>query len=55
MWSPIPCLNNLVASHGTQKCCSVRFLSPKEVLAKSPEMVWDATCNWEYNENQDSD
>jgi hypothetical protein len=28
--------DKLVASHGTQKCCSVRFLWPEEELAKSP-------------------
>jgi hypothetical protein len=36
MWSPIPCLNNLAASHGTQKCFYVRILFPEEELAKSP-------------------
>jgi hypothetical protein len=36
MWSPSPCLNKLATSHETQKCCSVRFLCPKEELAKSP-------------------
>jgi hypothetical protein len=36
MWSHIPCLNNIAASQGTQKCCSVRFLCPEEELDKSP-------------------
>jgi hypothetical protein len=36
MWSHIPCLNNISSSHGTQKCCFVRFLCPKEELDKSP-------------------
>jgi hypothetical protein len=37
MWSPSSCLKNLLASHVTKKCFSARFLSPKEVLAKSPQ------------------
>jgi hypothetical protein len=53
MWSPSPCLNKIEASQGTQKCFFVRFLSPKDVLAKSP--FCDATCNWTYNENRDLD
>jgi hypothetical protein len=36
MWSHSPFLNNTVASHGTQKCCSVRFLCLEEELDKSP-------------------
>jgi hypothetical protein len=36
IFSPLPCLNKLAASHGTQKCFSVRFLCPGEELAKSP-------------------
>jgi hypothetical protein len=36
MWSPIPCLNNLATSHGTQKCCSVSLLCPEEEFTKSP-------------------
>ena len=35
MWSPSPCLNKLAMSHGTKKCCSVRFLYHEEELAKS--------------------
>ena len=35
MGSPNPCLNKLVASHETQKCCSVRFLCSVEELTKS--------------------
>jgi hypothetical protein len=36
MWSHSPCLNKIATSHGTQKCCSVRFLCPEEELDKSP-------------------
>jgi hypothetical protein len=36
IWSPIPCLNKLGASHGTQKCFSVSLLYPEWELAKSP-------------------
>jgi hypothetical protein len=35
MWAHSPCLNKIEASHGTQKCCSVRFLCPEEELDKN--------------------
>jgi hypothetical protein len=30
------CLTKIAVSHGTKKCCSVRFLCPKEEFDKSP-------------------
>ena len=36
MWSPIPCLNKLATSHGTQKCFPISLLCPEKELSKSP-------------------
>jgi hypothetical protein len=36
MWSHIPCLKIIAASHRIPKCCSVMFLCPEEEMTKSP-------------------
>jgi hypothetical protein len=55
MWSPSPCLNKLATSHKLKNVAPLGFYALRRNWPRVPEMVWDATCNWAYNEKRDSD